>query len=202
MGTIESKFITTSKRGKGGKPEYGTREDKFKVESKFADYFRKQYVEIDKKFARIPDVNKHLGRPLASRDMLSRGEVLYDSQSMGLLGTDEKDPAFPGKPLVMLEFRGIQGELYSRYWKQLAEQLYTEFRFSLHFGNYAFEDKPLAYKDDPDQYRLDEFINLFLAGARADWRGTTMDPWQFWRVALTNRHFYNLLRRLFRDLTR
>jgi hypothetical protein len=75
---------------------------------------------------------------------------------------------------------------------QLAKQLYRESRF---IRNYDFQNaqRPAAETAAAD---LDVFLNVFLGNPGAAWRGTTVNPWQFWRVAVTNRYFYNLLRSL------
>jgi hypothetical protein len=164
-------------------------------DSPFAKYLKTNYVDLDKKLMDISDIkDKIKGKALGDRDLLSRGEVLYDSQSMGLLGFDpEGDPAFPRTPLVLLEFRGIQGELFSRYWAQLAKELY-EFSFISAAGKYVFADEH-APAANSNAAALAEFLDLFFTDAF--WRQTAANPWLLWRVALTNRYFYNLLRRLF-----
>jgi hypothetical protein len=181
----------TIRQGKGYKTEpypSGTED------SPFAEYHKSNYVDIDKKLMGIPDIrDKIRGKALGDRDLLSRGEVLYDSQSMGLLGFDREDPAFPRTPLVLLEFRGIQGELFSRYWAQLATELY-ELSFISAAGKYVFADEH-APAANSNAAALAEFLNLFFRDAF--WRQTTANPWLLWRVALTDRYFYNLLRRLF-----
>jgi hypothetical protein len=163
-------------------------------DSPFALYLKSNYVDIDKKLMGIPDIeDKIRGKALGDRDLLSRGEVLYDSQSMGLLGFDREDPVFPGTPLVLLEFRGIQGELFSRYWEQLAKELYA-FSFISAAGKYVFADEH-APAANSNAAALAEFLNVFFRDAF--WRQTAADPWLLWRVALTDKYFYNLLRRLF-----
>jgi hypothetical protein len=122
---------------------------------------------------------------------------------MGLLGYDphDKDTAFPYKDRVLLEFRGIQGELYSRYWTQLAEQLFRDFRFTLRYGNYEFKTElSLANEDEAAQFFLQKFLKFYFEElARGQ---TVVGPGEFWPLALTNKLYYNWLRSLLKDVPR
>jgi hypothetical protein len=65
-----------------------------------------------------------------TKDLLSRGKIALNSESMGLLAMDRQDPKTDGTPLALLEFRSVIGPEVSEgldvaRWLGLAETLFT-----------------------------------------------------------------------------